>query len=298
MLQFDGSYHHWFEDRGPEICLLLAIDDATSKVPYAVFDHDEGVFPVFSFWKQYILTHGKPFSLYLDKFSTYKSTKPSQEENHDLKTQFQRAMEELGIDPISAHSPQAKGRVERVFNTLQDRLVKELRLEGISTIAEANRFLVEKFLPQFNKKFSVEPRSKENLHRSLTREERTQLDAIFSRQEQRVIMNDFTLSFKNQWYQLSEKQPVLVRKRERVIVEERTDKSVHIRLRGRYLSYAIVPKRNEKRSVPWILSNQPIQKKRVSTKPAADHPWRRPFLPVREMTHGSSQEPSAAHSAL
>jgi len=301
MLQFDGSYHRWFEDRGPELCLLLAIDDATGRVPYAFFDHNEGVFPVFSFWRQYISVHGKPFSIYLDKFSTYKSTKPVAEENHDIKTQFQRAMEELGIEPISANSPQAKGRVERVFHTLQDRLVKELRLAGISTIEEANRFLADVFLPVFNTRFTVDPRSKENLHHSLTREERTKLDAIFSRQEERVIMNDFTLSFKNQWYQLSERQPVLVRKRERVIVEERIDGSVHIRLRGKYLSYTIVPKRQEKRSVPWILSQQGPQQKRVYAKPAADHPWRRPFLPVREpaqMTSGSSQGSNVAHSAL
>lgn len=301
MLQFDGSYHHWFEDRGPELCLLLAIDDATSRVPYAFFDHNEGVFSVFSFWEQYITAHGKPFSIYLDKFSTYKSTRPQSEENHDTKTQFQRAMAELGIEPIFAHSPQAKGRVERVFNTLQDRLVKELRLAGISTIEEANRFLADVFLPRFNKQFSVEPRSKENLHRSLTREERTTIGAIFSRQESRVIMNDFTLSFKKQWHQLDAKQPVLVRKRERVIVEERVDGSVHIRLRGKYLSYTIVPKRQEKRSVPWILSQQAPQSKRVYAKPAADHPWRRPFLPAREpaqMTSGSSNGSNAPHGAL
>lgn len=300
MMQFDGSYHNWLEDRGPKLCLLLAIDDATSRVPYAFFDHDEGVFPVFSFWKQYITAHGKPLSIYLDKFSTYKSTKPHSEENHDIKTQFQRAMEELGIEPISANSPQAKGRVERVFNTFQDRLVKELRLAEISTKEEANRFLVEQFLPQFIKRFSVEPRSKENLHRSLSKEERMKLDAIFSRQEERVIQNDFTLSFKNQWHQLHKTQPVLVRKRERVIVEEHIDGSVHIRLRGKYLSFTIVPKRQEKRSVPWILSQQPNQQKRLYAKPAADHPWRRPFLPARstiQMTHESSNRSNASHSA-
>lgn len=300
MMQFDGSYHDWLEDRGPKLCLLLAIDDATGKVPYAFFDHDEGVFPVFSFWKQYITAHGKPHSIYLDKFSTYKSTKPATEENHDTKTQFQRAMEELCIEPISAHSPQAKGRVERVFETFQDRLVKELRLAEVSTIEEAHLFLIEEFLPRFNKRFAVQPRSKENLHRPLAREERTVLDAIFSRQEERVIQNDFTFSFKNQWYQLHETQPVLVRKRERVIVEERIDGSVHIRLKGKYLAYTIVPKRQEKRSVPWILSQQPQQQKRVYAKPAADHPWRRQFLPARstvQMTHESFHEPIGAHSA-
>lgn len=161
-------------------------------------------------------------------------------------------------------------------------------------------FLAEQFLPQFNKRFSVEPRSQENLHRVLAREERAQLDATLSRQEERVIQNDFTLSFKKQWYQLQSKQPVLVRKKERVIVEERTDGAVYIRLRGKYLAYTIVPKRQEKRSVSWILSQQPKQQKRIYAKPAADHPCRRPFLPARstiQMTHESSSGSNVAHSA-
>jgi len=129
MQQFDGSYEYWFEDRAPTRCLLAAIDDATGRITKAQFDLHEGVEPVFTFWKQYLKTHGKPLSIYLDKFSTYKMSQRWMEQNHELKTQFQRACEQLGIEPIFAHSPQAKGRVERLFETLQDRLIR-LRRAG------------------------------------------------------------------------------------------------------------------------------------------------------------------------
>lgn len=133
MEQFDGSYHDWFESRAPRVCLLLSIDDATGQITHAVFDHNEGVMPVFSFWKQYVELRGIPLSIYVDKFSTYSMNMVDAKDNPDTLTQFMRATQELGIDLICANSPQAKGRIERVFSTLQDRLVKELRLAGISS---------------------------------------------------------------------------------------------------------------------------------------------------------------------
>src|SRR3989344_4142702 len=141
--QFDGSYHYWFEKRlldefgNPmEVCLLASIDDATGKITHAYFDFNEGVVPVFNFWKKYVLTVGKPLGIYLDKFSTYKINHKMAVDNLELMTQFQTAMKLLDIQVINANSPQAKGRIERLFQTLQDRLVKELRLANISTIAE------------------------------------------------------------------------------------------------------------------------------------------------------------------
>lgn len=256
MIQFDGSYEHWFEDRNKtgEVCLLAAIDDATGKVIRAQFDKDEGVFPVFAFWREYLLKQGKPRSIYLDKFSTYKMTQKTAIENHDLKTQFQRAMEELRIEPIFAHSPQAKGRVERLFNTLQDRLIKELRLNNISTIKEANCFLEETFIPFFNARFSVEPRTKTNLHAALSSKEQKQLSGIFSRQTPRVVQNDWTISFKNQWYQLTKDQPATVCKKDQVIIEEHLDKTTQIRLRGKYLNYLVLPERPKRQLQPWVLA--------------------------------------------
>jgi hypothetical protein len=190
--------------------------------------------------------------------------------NHDLKTQFQRAMMEWSIEPLFAHSPQAKGRVERLFHTLHDRLVKELRLHHISTMEEGNHFLEEIFIPQFNQQFGVESRVSTNLHRPLTAKEEQNLDSILSRQYERTVQNDFTMSFNKQWYQLTKNQPVTVCKKDVVIVEERLDGSIHIRLRGKYLQSTLLPMRPKKIATAWG-----IPKTRTPWKPAADHPWRR-----------------------
>lgn len=254
MQQFDGSYEYWFENRAPKCCLLASIDDATSTVTHVQFGANEGVAEVFSFWQGYLEQNGKPRSIYLDKFSTYKMNPRAAQDNHELKTQFERAVQELHIEPITAHSPEAKGRVEKLFRTLQDRLIKELRLAGISTIPEANRFLKDKFLPDFNKRFAVTPANPTNLHQPLTVKEREQLSSIFSKQYTRQVQNDFTISFNNQWYQLLKEQPVTVCKLDRVIIEDRLDQSIHIRLRGKYLNYRIIPKRIPKVRVPWVLA--------------------------------------------
>lgn len=281
MEQFDGSYEYWFEDRAPKCCLLAAIDDATGRITKAQFGPHEGVVPVFGFWKQYMLTHGKPRSIYLDKFSTYQMNSAVAKHNHELLTQFQRAAKDLGIELIPANSPEAKGRVERLFETLQDRLIKELRLAKISTIPEANRFLVNTFIPWFNARFAVEPVSPTNLHRPLRATERRQLDAIFARQTARVVQNDFTLSFQNQWYQLTKQQPVTVCKKDRVIMEERLDGSVWIKLRGKYLRYTVLPERPKKVKTkqPWVLAA--TGSTRTPYKPPANHPWRKPLLPAQ-----------------
>ena len=152
---------------------MAFIDDATGKITKAWFDYHEGIKPVFSFWKDYLMVNNKPIAIYLDKFSTYKINHKAAVDNQDLITQFQRAVKDLGINLIIAHSPQAKGRIERLFGTLQDRLVKELRLANISTIEEANQFLIEIFIPKFNQQFSVVPRKQEDLHRELTDGDRT-----------------------------------------------------------------------------------------------------------------------------
>ncbi|MDP1850440.1 MAG: ISNCY family transposase, partial [Solirubrobacteraceae bacterium] len=201
LVQYDGSYEHWFEDRGGETCLLAGIDDADSEV-WARFDEHEGVEPTFNFWRDYIERCGKPNSIYVDKFSTYSMNHKLAKENPDTLTQFERAMTELNVGIIHAHSPQAKGRVEKLFGTLQDRLIKELRLAGISTIKEANEFLKKEFLPKFNARFMVEPRSRANLHKKLNEQEKKKLDSIFSRQYRKVVVNDFTISHQKHCYQL------------------------------------------------------------------------------------------------
>lgn len=184
----------------------------------------------------------------------------------------------MGVEPISAHSPQAKGRVERLFNTLQDRLIKELRLANISDIKSANRFSTEVFIPAFNSKFGVAAKSKVNLHRKLTAQERAQLPSILSRHTERTVQNDFTFSFHNQWYQLTEQQPVTLARKDRVIVEEHTTGEVLIQLRGKYLNYRILPQRPKRPNInSWVLTTAKPQKPKQTKpqwKPPQDHPWR------------------------
>ena len=221
LLQYDGSYEYWFEDRGGKCCLLASIDDATGKV-WAKFDRHEGVEPTFNFWREYITGNGKPYAIYVDRFSTYSMNHKIAKENTDTLIQFQRAMEKgLNIEIIHAKSPEAKGRVEKLFKTLQDRLIKELRLNDISTIEKANDFLENIYLEKFNQKFNVEARSKANLHKQLTKQEASKLDSIFSRQEQRVVRNDFTIHHRRNFYQLLKEQSVTVCKKDRITVEER-----------------------------------------------------------------------------
>jgi hypothetical protein len=288
MVQFDGSYEHWLEDRNGsgEICLLAGIDDATGVVTKAKFSSDEGVFPVFGFWREYIITHGKPYSVYVDKFSTYKMNQRVAIENHDTKTQFERAMSELNIEPITAHSSQAKGRVERLFHTLQDRLIKELRLADICTVEQANEFLKKTFLPDFNARFAVEPRAKTNLHKKLNQIEIKKLDSIFSRQYRRTVRSDWTISFNKQWYQLTEQQPVTVCKDDVVTVEQRLDDSIHFRFRGKYLNYELLPERPQKLKgvIPWVIAAGQTPASKRTYKPAANHPWRKPFVYTNQLT--------------
>lgn len=283
MQQFDGCYHHWFEDRGGEECLLLSVDDATSKITQAVFDEHEGVVPVFRFWKAYTETQGLPLSIYLDKFSTYKINHKAAQDNSGLMSQFQRAMQTLGVEVIHAHSPQAKGRVERVFLTLQDRLVKELRLRGISERAEANRYLEEEFIPKYNAQFAVVPEQAADLHKKLPSDIRERLAQIFSVQSERRVQNDFTIRFQNRFFQLQETQPTTVYKKDKVLVEEHLDGSLHLRLKGHALGYTELPERPKKQNLP----PPALTRKKSGWKPPKNHPWRTPF-PASKQEDSSS----------
>ena len=267
--QYDGSYEYWFEDRAPKCCLIASIDDATSRITFAKFGEHEGVEPTFDFWQQYLQRLGKPLAIYVDKFSTYSMNSKLAKENPDTLTQFERAMSTLQIEVIKANSSQAKGRVERLFKTLQDRLIKELRLNNISTIKEANEFLEKIFIPKFNARFSVEPRAKTNLHKKVTKFEKDSFPSIFCRQYERTIRNDYTVSYKNIWYQLEETQAVAMFSGEIIKVEERFSGDIYFRLRGKYLNYKQILVRSQKVSIKatsWVLA---------PNVPAKDHPWRK-----------------------
>lgn len=278
MEQFDGSYEYWFEDRADKCCLLGSIDDAKGAITKLVFASSEGVIPVMSFWQGYTLTHGRPLTIYLDKFSTYNMNHALAKENSDTLTQFERACQEQQIELIKANSPQAKGRIERLWHTLQDRLIKELRLANISTIAEANTFVEKIFIPKFNKQFGVEPRSSANLHRAISEKDRKQLSSIYSRQTERTVQNDFTFSFNTQWFQLTKDQSATICKKDKVLIEERIDGSIHVRLRGKYLNYTILPVRPTKTKQLWVIpaTKEETNRSKAHT-PAPNHPWKMAF---------------------
>ena len=273
MQQFDGSYHNWFGSE--ESCLLLSVDDATGKITHAKFDINESTVAVFKFWLEYFLKNGLPLSIYLDKFSTYKINHKNAVDNKDMITQFERAMSQIGVNPITAHSPQAKGRVERMNGTLQDRLVKELRLAGITTMEEANRFL-EKYILKFNAKFAVVPERRRNLHKTINKQTKEKLPQIFSVQNKRKVHNDYTVMFKTNYFQLNREQPTTVYKKDTVIVEEHLDGTIKLCLKNHYLDYTVLPERPKKEiNIKLIaLTGQ----KQSSYKPPANHPWRKQFL--------------------
>ena len=181
-------------------------------------------------------------------------------------------MKTLLIALITAHSPEAKGRIERLFGTLQDRLVKEMRLAKIDNPREGNIFLKQVFIPKFNKHFAVVPTKEGNVHKSLQKQEKEHCDHIFSLHDQRRVNLDFTIQFKNKWYQLTEIQPTTVRPLERIVMETWLDRSVHIILNQHELAYQLLPEKPKKQRIkqPVILTTHTL-----NYKPPPEHPWRK-----------------------
>lgn len=262
MIQIDGSHHDWFEGRGSECVLMGYIDDATGKV-FARFYNYEGTKPAFDSFKRYARKYGIPQKAYLDKHTTYKSPKKAAFPLYDEKplSQFERAMKELGVDVIHAHSPQAKGRIERLFRTFQDRVVKEMRLRGIKTVEEANKFLAE-YLPRHNRKFTVKPKEGIDLHRKIP--PGLNLDSILCVKEERVLRNDFTISYKGKLYQITESI-----KAEKVTVQERINGKMLIIHNGAFVEFKEITERPEKQKKPSEV------KKKITGSPPLDHPWRK-----------------------
>ncbi|MFN3533693.1 MAG: ISNCY family transposase [Candidatus Brocadia sp.] len=265
MVQVDGSHHDWFEGRGPWCVLMAEIDDATNIVSAEFHDH-EGTLPFMASFKSYIKAKGIPISMYIDRHTTYKSNKkPSIEdelENREPLTQVGRALKELGVEVIFAHSAPAKGRIERLFRTFQDRLVKEMRLEKIKSIEEANSFLKE-YLPIYNKRFAIPSVENIDLHRPLPRG--VDLDRILCVKTERVLRNDFTVAYNGKFYQVEDNI-----KADRVIIEERIDGSMIIAHKDNILKFKEIAARPNK------VSEKPrytFKLKKVY-KPPKDHPWR------------------------
>ena len=281
MVQADGSHHDWFERRGPWCVLMGQIDDATSKVSAEFHDY-EGTLPFMASFKFYINAKGIPLSVYIDRHTTYKSNKnPSIEdelENREPLTQVGRALEELGVEVIFAHSAQAKGRVERLFRTFQDRLVKEMRLRNIKSIEEANRFLRE-YLPIYNKRFAVPAAKNADLHRVLPKG--IDLDRILCVKTERTLRKDFTIAHDCKLYQVEDNI-----RAGKVVVEERIDGSMIIARKDKVLKFKEIARQPKK---PEPKKAYEFKLKRVYGPVPADHPWRR-FRINLQYTHYSQRE--------
>src|SRR3989344_3201210 len=279
LIQFDGSYHHWFENRlidkdgNPvEVCLLAAIDDATGKITKASFGANEGVVAIFLFWLDYVRNIGKPIAIYLDRYSTYKINHKAAVDNFELVTQFGRAMQSLSIEVIFANSPQAKGRVERLFKTLQDRLVKEMRLKGIKTQKEGTRFFREVYIPMHNAKFAVAPREKADLHRPVLKSDN--LQRILTIQSKRLVSKDLIAHYKNTRYQLLPKEGYrYTLKKATVVVEEKQDGKIVFRYKDQVIPSSVAVQKVRRQKAPQVVSSKDFKEDRIRT-PAFDHPWR------------------------
>jgi hypothetical protein len=249
------------------------IDDATGA-PLGKFYPYEGTLPAMDSFKHYIKKRGMPMSVYLDKHTTYKSTKkPSIEDelsNTEPLSQFGRALKELDVEVIYANSPQAKGRIERLFNTFQDRVIKEMRLKGIKTIKEGNEFL-KYYLPVYSKRFAVQPANDTDLHRPLPTG--INLDKILCVKTSRALRNDYTIAHNAKLYQIEDSLSA-----KDVIVEERVDGSMLITYKDSSLKFKEITTRPQKEKE--IKKEHPLAvRPRGIHTPPKDHPWRNFRLP-------------------
>jgi molybdenum-dependent DNA-binding transcriptional regulator ModE len=273
MVQLDGSHHDWFEGRREKAVLMVMVDDATN-ITHAQFFEGETTRASFDVFEGWVGAHGLPGSLYVDRDSIYRCERVAsvaeQIAGKEPRTQFGRAMEELGVEIIMAHSPQAKGRVERRNGLLQDRLVKELRLAGISDLEEGNRFLIEKFLPALNKKFTVKARSPADAHRWAP----ATLAQTLSWQEERVVGQDWTVAWEGRWFQIQREHEGLNLAGRKILVRHLRSGAVELLRENRALKSKELPARPE-----------PVQKKKEPpaggvrlSKPIGEHPWRKDHI--------------------
>lgn len=273
MVQSDGSIHDWLEGRGPEMVLLGYIDDATSNV-FAMFYPSEDTKAAMHSFRLYIEKYGIPQSLYFDRNSIYKTTRqPNLDEElkgEMAKTQFEIVLDILNVQPILAYSAEAKGRIERLFRTFQDRLIKEMRLAGICNIDEANKFLQE-YLPKYSSMFCVPPPNPKDLHRQVQPD--LDLNWVFAFREKRVITNDFTISWRNRVFLLN--KPSIAFKRKTATVLENLNGEIKVWFNSRFLEYKEITKDTLKqlRKRKQIMKATAKKAKTKPYKPAANHPW-------------------------
>jgi transposase len=271
LVQIDGSPYDWFEGRAPECTLLVFIDDATGKLVQLLFVESESFFSYCRAVWDYFTRCGKPGAFYSDKHGIFRVNQPARGKT-DALTQFGRAMQELHIQILCANTPQAKGRVERANQTLQDRLVKEMRLRSISDWQAGNAFLPE-FMLDFNHRFAVQPRSSLDAHRPLSKTD--DLARIFTWRESRVLSNNLTLQFHNIVYQIQLDRPAYTMRKAPVTVSVDLQRQVSILYKGKSLSYPTFHRQSKQSEVVQSKHIDSILKyHQKGTIPAPDHPWR------------------------
>jgi hypothetical protein len=274
LIQIDGSPHDWFEGRAEPCVLLVFIDDATGKLVQLLFVESESFFSYCQAAEGYFQRYGKPVTFYSDRHGIFRVNVPSTGAGEAL-TQFGRAMQELDIQSICANSPQAKGRVERVIQTLQDRLPKEMRLRGISNMIDGNAYLPE-CMVDLNQRFAVEPRSDVNAHRPLTAKD--DLARILTWQETRTLSKNLTLQFQKTVYQIQTDRPTYALRNAQVTVCLNAQEEITILYNGKALSYTIYQQQAKQAEIVSAKQlNHVLQEKHLPPKPAPDHPWRRGF---------------------
>lgn len=270
LIQMDGSHHDWFEGRRAWAVLMVMIDDATGRI-YARFFEEETLEAAFTMMQRYVARQGLPSALYVDRAGIYRSDRePTEAEilaEKEPKTQFGRALEQLSVRLILARSPQAKGRVERMNGTLQDRLVKALRQRGISDLATANEILEREFLAPFNAKFGKPAAQPTDVHRAVPKE--LDLARVLAVHEERMVQNDWTVRWQNGYLQLGRASGVQPKQRVEVCLQ--LDGRVRLFAGERELPYGTT------RSEPPSPERPPRSgppKSNQGQKPSAKHPWR------------------------
>lgn len=281
LIQIDGSPHYWFEGRGPKCSLLHCIDDATGKMMAAHFAPSEALWPYFSLMETYLKKYGRPLALYSDKHGVFRVNRPEALTGEGV-TQFGRAMQELSIAPIFANSPQAKGRIERSNRTLQDRLVKELRLNKISTIEEANVFLPI-FMEDYNRRFAVIPKNPNNAHRPLLQEHN--LEQIFSIRKFRELSKNLTFQYNNTIYQIQTERETYALRRAKVTLYEKENGSIEILYKNKPLKFTtynsqekqgeIIDSKRLNEALDNLQKRQEGKQTKSRHRPLFNHPWKR-----------------------
>jgi transposase len=272
LVQIDGSPHDWFEERAPGCVLLVFIDDATGKLLQLLFVESESFFTYCTAAQAYFERYGKPVAFYSDKNGVFRVNQVSGGQESGL-TQFGRAMQELDIQIICANTPQAKGRVERANQTLQDRLVKEMRLRGIASLAAGNAYLPA-FMADFNQRFSVTPVSQHDAHRPLAAQD--DLSIILTWQEPRILSKNLTVQFEKVIYQIQTKRSSYAMRQAQVTVCKDSCDNITLLYKHKSLPYTIFHKQAHQAEIVDAKDvNRVLQNHRLPHKPAPDHPWRK-----------------------